>query len=49
MKTQQVTFTAPVEVIVKVDERAKEIDRSRSWLINDIVEAYVAKLPKGKK
>lgn len=47
-KTQQVTFTATVETIEKVDKLAAKKDRSRSWMINAIVEERFAKTKAAK-
>jgi len=45
MAHSRISITLPRDVLVAADKRARDLDRSRSWVIAEAVRAYVAAAP----
>ena len=43
MRLARISITLPRDVLAAADRRAKELDRSRSWVVAEAVRAYVVK------
>ena len=42
MPHSRISITLPKDVLVAADKRARQVDRSRSWLIVEAIRAYLA-------
>ena len=42
MPHSRISITLPRDVLVAADKRARDLDRSRSWVIAEAIRAYVA-------
>ena len=42
MAHARISITLPKDVLVAADKRARQVDRSRSWLIVEAIRAYLA-------
>ena len=45
MAHARISITLPRDVLLAADKRARQVDRSRSWLIVEAIRAYLAAAP----